>query len=821
MESVFIGSGLTSAVVEVFLNKFTNFAQRGIGLILGVDENLQNLERTIAKIQALVDDLETNQLPNNASRLWLQDLKNILNDAEYFLDEIALELERRNYGDDATLISSKQVRHMVLLSFEFSIPSKIEEMQRKLNDLVGEMQSYFMTDILKLRQPRDFNIQHSTSLIDESCIVGRDWDKNQIVTMLCSEFTEEKAPSVISIVDLNRIQIELQDVLKSKSCCIGEQNFGDYSQCKSFNSFGSRFTYHMQPLSEEDCWELTKNIVLKSNSLQLHQDLEMIDSKIAKKCEGLPLAAKMIGNVLCFKSGEMQLDDLLQVELWDMARNINEIYPSLKLSYDHLPACMKRCFVYCSIFPYNFEFNKDDLIQLWVAEGFIQAQGMRIVEDVGRDYFDELLWRCFFQPSSSNTPTYKMPVLLHDLAQLVSRDSCLRVEDKKSCLMPKYSSVRHSSLLCQNIQPSVLKMFHRYKNLCTFMSTSPIKEVPYEFFLNLQRLRVLNLSFTRIYELPNSVEKLKFLRYLNVSSTHIKKLPESVANLYGLEVLKLNNCFQLLQLPKHLKNLNKLRHLELDVKRQISCMPLGLGKLTNLQMLQAFIVGKDEGRSIEELKDMQRLCGSFSITNLENVANFGEAKAALLDNKKYLNKLELQWDNHENVDARRNEESQNCISLPAFGQLPVLKSLYIDGMRGLECIDSHFCGLCDLSFPCLESLTFQDMPNLRMWSEINYNVMPRLRQLTIIDCPELHTLPTLRYLTSLNVLEVNRCPMLQSLPDEGLPTSLQNLIIMECDLLNVRCHVEEGEDWNKIKFIHNVEIDGEKVQTEDTQHLQF
>ncbi|KAF3455582.1 hypothetical protein FNV43_RR00215 [Rhamnella rubrinervis] len=145
-----------------------------------------------------------------------------------------------------------------------------------------------------------------------------------------------------------------------------------------------------------------------------------------------------------------------------------------------------------------------------------------------------------FQPSSSNTPTYKMPVLLHDLAQLVSRDSCLRVEDKKSCLMPKYSSVRHSSLLCQNIQPSVLKMFHRYKNLCTFMSTSPIKEVPYEFFLNLQRLR----------------------------------------------------------LPKHLKNLNKLRHLELDVKRQISCMPLGLGKLTNLQMLQAFIVGKDEGRAL-------------------------------------------------------------------------------------------------------------------------------------------------------------------------------------------------------------------------------
>lgn len=939
MASIFLQSGLAAAFVEVVIDKFTNFAQKRFGLILGVDEKLKNLERTIVKIQGLMEDSEIDQLSNNASRLWLLELKNVLNDAEYLLDEIALELERWNDDDDARLSSNNHVRRMVLSSFQFSIPSKIQEMQRKLNALLGEMQSYFMMDVLKLRQAKDLNIKHSTSIVDKSFIIGRDEDRERVLRLLLeNELGDIHTPSVISIEgmggigkttlaqlvynddeiarnfdmkiwvsvsiqydvlrimksilefltervvhfsDLNHIQGKLQAAFEGRRFLLVLDNM--WNECPSdwdilqlpfkdatmgskilvttrsqrvSTVLGSRGAYHVPFLSDEECWELIKKIVLKNKRMQINQELQIIGSKIAKLCKGLPLAAKMIGNVLCFKSGE-QWDDMLKVELWDMAGNRNEIYPSLKVSYDDLSACLKRCFAYCSIFPYNFEFIKDDLVQIWAAEGFIRAEGMRIIEDVGRDYFDELLCKSFFLPSSSNTPIYKMHALVNDLARLISRDFCLRVEDTTSGLLPKCTSVCHSSLLCQNVQPSDLKIFYRYRSLRTFMSTSRIEEIPYDFFLILKRLRVLNLSSTGIYELPDSIEKIKLLRYLNVSSTRIKKLPESVANLYALETLKLNNCFRLLQLPKYMKNLSKLRHLELDVKRQISCMPLGFGKLTNLQGLQAFIVGKDEGHRIEELKNMNKLCGSISITNLENVANYGEAKVAMLDNKKYLEKLELEWNTHERNQVQRHEEvlgglkphcglrklqiknyggmmfpswlsdtsfskletidmqnSQNCRILPALGQLPNLKSLYIEKMNDLESIDSHFCGMHGVSFPRLESLAFQDMPNLQIWSGIHSNVMPQLRQLTVIDCPEFRTLPSLCCLISLEFFEINRCPMLQSFPDEGLPASLENLVIMECDLLKQRCTVEEGEDWSKIRFLPNVEIDGEKVPTE-------
>lgn len=69
----------------------------------------------------------------------------------------------------------------------------------------------------------------------------------------------------------------------------------------------------------------------------------------------------------------------------------NEMQSILKISYNHLPSNLKQCFVYCALFPKDCEIQKDEVIKQWMAQGFIQPHGTKTIEEVGDDYFMELL----------------------------------------------------------------------------------------------------------------------------------------------------------------------------------------------------------------------------------------------------------------------------------------------------------------------------------------------------------------------------------------------------------------------------------------------
>ncbi|KAM1096493.1 hypothetical protein TB2_013753 [Malus domestica] len=616
--------------------------------------------------------------------------------------------------------------------------------------------------------------------------------------------------------------------------------------------------YHLHTFSggsgHEACWEIIKQSL--GGHLDGHEDLPNVGLEIARKCKGLPLAAKVIGRVLRVKL-EKELDHILNCELWDFPEDYkSQIYPVLKVSYDHLPAHLKRCFAYCSIFPHNFQFEEDDLIQLWAAEGLIQPQNSRSVEDIGREYFNFSLWGVFqVSSNAAGGRKYEMHDFNHDLARLVSTNLCFRLEDSMSTL-PTSGNVRHSSLLCQDIKPSTLEQFHRYEKLRTFIllprDPTSLSEVPHAFFLKLPCLRVLNLSRSQITELPESIGKLMHLRYLNLNDTLIRRLPKSLADISRLEILKLKNCSKLHELPKNLKKLSKLRHLHFDRPNQISSWPKNLGKLTLLETLPEFRVGKDRGCKIEELKNMTCLRGSLSIKNLENVADVAEAKGAILHNKQYLESLGLHWNNgtrdatveqavleglkpHDRLkrlqvigylgskfpdwigqssfcklESIHLEKCQLCEVLPSLGQLPVLKELVIEKMGTLTEV-RQFCGLAGYSFPSLKTLTFFEMPKLRIWSGINETDMPRLTELHIDSCPNLDSLPALHHLTSLETLDIDGCPQLLSIPGEGLPRSLQHLSISDSDILKERCNGSDGTDWDKIRWIPEIVIDGDEI----------
>ncbi|PRQ55019.1 putative P-loop containing nucleoside triphosphate hydrolase [Rosa chinensis] len=123
---------------------------------------------------------------------------------------------------------------------------------------------------------------------------------------------------------------------------------------------------------------------------------------VVTNCNGLPLAAKTLGGVLRCKETD-KWEEILNDKLWSTSDR-SDILPVLRLSYHYLPSTLKRCFAYCSILPNDYKFEKTQLILLWMAEGFLeQPEGAKAMEDIGDEYFEELLSLSLFQNSGKNS----------------------------------------------------------------------------------------------------------------------------------------------------------------------------------------------------------------------------------------------------------------------------------------------------------------------------------------------------------------------------------------------------------------------------------
>ncbi|XP_052112826.1 putative disease resistance RPP13-like protein 1 [Arachis duranensis] len=401
--------------------------------------------------------------------------------------------------------------------------------------------------------------------------------------------------------------------------------------------------YQLSLLSGEDCWLVfLKHSSVSTNSEQ-YATLEPIGRKIVEKCKGLPLAVKTLGGLLRNKYNVRDWENILKSEIWELPKDESKIIPALRVSYHYLPSHLKRCFVYCSLYPEDYQFDKNELVLLWMAEDLLQPIENNALEDIGCAYFDELVARSFFQLSSDDAGLFVMHDLMHDLATFFAGKFFFRVNEFGNPHMAD-SKIRHLSYNRGRIS----KFPEAYNGAIYMRTFLPVhvrsNDIECDSWLQqLKCLRVLSFRGFEILSLPDSIGELIHLRYLDLSKTSIVTLPESLCKLYNLQTLKLWNCEKLEMLPSRMQDLVNLRHLDTRGAHSLKEMPKGMSKLKHLNFLRHYIVGEQVDNGIRELGALDDLHGSLCISKLKNVKDSGEALEAKMGNKKHVNILELKW----------------------------------------------------------------------------------------------------------------------------------------------------------------------------------
>ncbi|KAL0341913.1 UNVERIFIED_CONTAM: putative disease resistance protein RGA3 [Sesamum calycinum] len=132
---------------------------------------------------------------------------------------------------------------------------------------------------------------------------------------------------------------------------------------------GTAEIHRLGQLSDIDCWLLMKRVAFHGRSEADYEELQEIGKKIADKCKGLPLAAKVLGSFLRLKILRKLGESVLESEIWQLEE------------------------------AEDWVIDVEKLIRMWMDLGYLSSTGStnEELELRGKENFNNLRLRSFFQ----------------------------------------------------------------------------------------------------------------------------------------------------------------------------------------------------------------------------------------------------------------------------------------------------------------------------------------------------------------------------------------------------------------------------------------
>ncbi|KAI3443611.1 hypothetical protein Pfo_000276 [Paulownia fortunei] len=547
----------------------------------------------------------------------------------------------------------------------------------------------------------------------------------------------------------------------------------------------------VQFLNEKESWKLFHQKV--GGSEILNSPLISAHAKtIVRKCGGLPLA---------LEEWRYAIEVLHKTP--SEVRGMEDVFTLLKFSYDSLDNdILRSCVLYCSLFPEDYSIEKEQLVEYWTGEGFLDCFQSGKLHIMGHAIIGSLKVACFLETGEEESQ-----VKMHD----VVRSFALWIVSGHSNTVKRFIMQASEGLLeapcaeswkqaerisLMDNEITELSEIPTCPNLSTLLLqwNNGLSKISNGFFKYMLALKVLDLSFTSIKELPKSICKLAEIRHLDLSGTKLRTLPRELGSLTNLRHLNMQRNQYLRTIPREaisglcqLRALNfyysysgwemqnfegssELRITDLECLRNLDSLGITVTDLSALSTVSRskFLRECIQYLYIKECEGLYQLPLSsypgdgdqlrrLSINNCVDLKYLAFNEAA---DQNWLPNLEILalnglpnltsiWKNRVSYGCLLNLRCVNisyCHKLKNVSwilRLPKLEMVYIFYCKEMEEVISEEDAVKEdylNAFPNLRIMSIRDVPELRSICQ-KAIFFPCLKKIAVIDCPKLRKLP--------------------------------------------------------------------------------
>ncbi|XP_016187943.1 disease resistance protein RPP8-like isoform X2 [Arachis ipaensis] len=758
---------MADGVVSFLLENLSQLLASEAKLLCGLEGRIRSLHSELEIINVLLKSFEGKRNKKEMEQVVANQIRDVAQEAEDVIDtfvaNVAMHKRRSKLGRMFHGVSHTKLLH--------DVAEKIESIKANLSDIRENKIKYDVfqqeSESSSTREDEErMQLLHKRRRdVEEHDVVGFVRESKTVIQLLSEDGSRSNVVSIIGMGGLGKTTLarkvynsdevkayfncrawvyvsndcRVKDLLLGiLNCLMPNPEYECSSKKKGKKKKSKEKPRDLNTLSEDELKQIVQDCLKKKRYLLVLDDLwkaqdwdEVQDAfpnnnngLLAHKEKSYREWSKVVGHVNWYLTqDETQVKDIV-----------------LKLSYDNLPRRLKPCFLYLGIFPEDYEIPVRQLLELWVAEGFIQQSGTRYPEEVAEDYLYELIERSLVQVAqmksfSGGVKTCRIHDLLRDLCISESKEDKLfeicmdnnilarRQPHRLSlhCNVPHYVS-------SSNNDHSVVRSMFCF-NQDYHLTPSNWKRL----FKSFKSVRVLDLGSNHCLKVPSNLSLFIHLRYLRIYSQHTRIIPDSICMLQNLQTLDIAGPCRMVVLisfpngPWKLKQLRHLHTIRPILLRGNHHSRAVAEVMWNLQTISSIALNRQvaylfEKGSFPKLQKLGLLISSGKKGELHTLL-------PILQQLSHLNKLRVsfEWKKSE-VHSSASNHMEWHIGCKPHELLQSLQQL--TNLSSLKIINAWDLPTCPVAFPpCITKLT---LSGITCMNEDGTNAMGSLTRLRIL-----------------------------------------------------------------------------------------